>query len=970
MMFLRAFWSALVRTARLCGRVTLLLVWLLLLVLFYVQTRIATLETLELPDLAKRELQQDLMEKYSLRADFSRARFDFSGQVVIDDVRLGVSAFSDPLITIRRVELSLDRWLIFSLGRFDFNKNEPSLTGLPLRSLRELRVTGATLAARAADGSEAGSGAKLEVIDDLDFTLRPSRNGLTLPYLFARVGKVAVNANGELAFPSTSSSSPPTPAALLSAYLRIARQIHAASHAPSLPQSLQLNVVLRPSNESVAIADLRIAADNLPVVPAWPKMSSGPIVLTASLPLVSAAKVSVSIDGEVGSPVVVETVSADGLHFNLRAEWRPATVEFVPLRLDATLGAFNAREPALHLGPVAVAVVPKGERKLSVNVTTVLENEPLGIAAELNGQDGTMRLRTVLALDNRLVALAERLRPIDPGGPPPRPLKSVIDFNAPAVLEAEADFARKEGDLRLLRAEGWLDAGAARAEGVAFDAAHTHIIWDATTNRLSCTDAFLRIGESEARGSYVMDTTTLDYRFLLAGHLRPPAIDAWMEEWWPEFWRRNFSFPASPPYASLDLVGRWGTPLITVIQVAVDAPGAAVRGVPFDTVRARLFIRPGWTDGLEIETAQGTRGLHGAFSLTINRDDESWQRLEFSGTTNLSLALTGQLIGPEAAKIVEPFRFTEPPRLVLTGLLEEQSAAGWAHQSADLTIESTGEMFYSGFPLRDLVTRARVRDDKIELSSLSAEFAGGRAVGNATLWNDAQGRRRVRFDGRLSGAGLGEAIRTLENYSASRRGDAPATESKFQQQISTGTIDLTLSAEGEFARPPLLHGAGRVKVTGADFGKVNLLGLLSALLDRTLLNFTSPRFEALGGKPAEDRSVTDTAYTLDGDLLSFDDLWLTGPEAGLNAVGSYRLDTHTLDFRAKFRPFENGKTFAAKTFSLLTSPLSAALEVHLTGSLEKPDWIFINGPTNLLRSLIGGQNPIPSTSPAPTTEKR
>jgi hypothetical protein len=161
-----------------------------------------------------------------------------------------------------------------------------------------------------------------------------------------------------------------------------------------------------------------------------------------------------------------------------------------------------------------------------------------------------------------------------------------------------------------------------------------------------------------------------------------------------------------------------------------------------------------------------------------------------------------------------------------------------------------------------------------------------------------------------------------------------------------------------------------VKVTGADFGKVNLLGLLSELLDRTLLNFTSPRFDSLGGKPAEDRSVTDTASTLDGDLLSFDDLWLTGPEAGLNAVGSYRLDTHTLDFRAKLRPFENGKTFAAKTFSLLTSPLSAALEVHLTGSLEKPDWIFKNGPTNLLRSLLGGQNPLPPTSPAPTTEKR
>ena len=37
---------------------------------------------------------------------------------------------------------------------------------------------------------------------------------------------------------------------------------------------------------------------------------------------------------------------------------------------------------------------------------------------------------------------------------------------------------------------------------------------------------------------------------------------------------------------------------------------------------------------------------------------------------------------------------------------------------------------------------------------------------------------------------------------------------------------------------------GASGITGADFGKIRLLGLLSSLLDRTLINFTSPRFDA------------------------------------------------------------------------------------------------------------------------------
>jgi hypothetical protein len=43
-------------------------------------------------------------------------------------------------------------------------------------------------------------------------------------------------------------------------------------------------------------------------------------------------------------------------------------------------------------------------------------------------------------------------------------------------------------------------------------------------------------------------------------------------------------------------------------------------------------------------------------------------------------------------------------------------------------------------------------------------------------------------------------------------------------------------------------------------------------------------------------------------------------------------------------------------------PITSALEVKLTGNIEKPRWMFMNGPSNLLRNL--GQAGAPAPGPA------
>ena len=47
------------------------------------------------------------------------------------------------------------------------------------------------------------------------------------------------------------------------------------------------------------------------------------------------------------------------------------------------------------------------------------------------------------------------------------------------------------------------------------------------------------------------------------------------------------------------------------------------------------------------------------------------------------------------------------------------------------------------------------------------------------------------------------------------------------------------------------------------------------------------------------------------------------------------------------------------------TPLSAVLEVKLAGTLEKPSWSLVMGPTNLLRSITDSPADRKTTAPEP-----
>ena len=161
-------------------------------------------------------------------------------------------------------------------------------------------------------------------------------------------------------------------------------------------------------------------------------------------------------------------------------------------------------------------------------------------------------------------------------------------------------------------------------------------------------------------------------------------------------------------------------------------------------------------------------------------------------------------------------------------------------------------------------------------------------------------------------------------------------------------LDLAASAEGQYDDPYSYHGSGNATLVGEALGEVRLLGLLSELLSFTSLRFTEARAD----------------FKIAGPKLDFSQFSVTGANSAIEAHGNYALDRHELDFKGRVNPFQESSFIPTALLGAFLTQFSSVFEVKLTGSLEKPSWAFVNGPTNFLRNLSRPSTVEPPKAPA------
>jgi len=875
--------------------------WLGLAALLAVQIYLASNRQLELPGFAVREIEERLAAS-GMHAEFGRTVFDPSGRILIEDVRVMVAPFDEPVLTAGSVYARVDPWALIT-GRF-----EPlawRVTGLSLRVPAMLSASGRTE----------------EIVSDLDASAQPDPGTVRLDYLNCRLGNLALAARGVFPLGGTR----PGRAAPLPFAEELARNFKLFTRAfgPAIQRlgafdRPVLSMRLVPGEGGRTFAVLGFLADGLNV-PEYPGYQAAGLQAECSVEVPATWPSPLEVDASAEDVHVPLDGSIHGVRIRLRGFLRATPLRLEAREADVEISAAQIR--GLPVGAVYAILVPGPLPKVRVEASGWLMDRPMsvGLDADLGSRTANVRFDGEIApefVDYAAALTGRKLRPIvDPAGP--------------VIVSGGADF---QPGWRLGRVSARVSAHGLKVRGVVLDDASGRVDYDG--RHLTAPEAAVRAGEDFAQGSYEQDMATRDYRFLLEGRLRPLDISPWFPRWWKALFG-NFSFPSGAPGASVDLQGRWAEGRRTSAFVQVDSSNPMVRGAAFDRIRTRLFIRPAFTDGLEVLAWRGSGKATATFTrrLTPGPGGAS-QRIGFEGTSTLDPHDVASILGPTGPAMAARLAFDRTPAVTVRGRYESSKAPDAPPAAAHVEVRVEGPFQLLNWPLDNVAFAADLRGSDLRVDPFTATIAGGSANGRLSI-EGKDPSRRVAFSAECKGGSLAQAVVATEGFIARRKGAKPLAATAFMKEKASVRFDMNVSAEGLYGNPYSYHGDGRASMEGAELGEVRVLGLLSELIRFTSLRFTSARGN----------------FRVDGRQLVFSDVSVTGANSGIEAHGSYSLDRHELDFKAKIYPFKQSRLLPEMLVGAVLTPLSDVFEVKLTGSVANPTWMLAKGPSNLLHNL-------------------
>ena len=887
--------------------------WLGLLLLLALQIWIATNHELAVPAPILRKLEAELARQ-GFRAAVGQTSFDPTGRVYARDVRLFLPAFADPVLEARGVYALLD----------------PTAALRGEVRLRELQFQGAALLA---PPQLTPSGRSEPLAAGIEAVLQLGDRRLRLDQLDARVQGIFVQAGGTLTLPRPNPSSPPLAAEVARLFPAAARAVLSAGRHITEAEDLRVRLDLTPTGSGRHHLAFLLTGTRIPLPP----------------PAAGEAR-TVSLAGTLalGSELVASglQLSAATLQIEGLVRLQNLNLSLPPLRLDSTASGWP---PTAEVAASAVetadgtlqAVTARLRRGAGTTVTTEAGlrflDLPLHLTADLDWSRRSGRVTFAGELSPGLLGIISRRVGTD-----------VSRFYSYEALTVETGAATFGPDWAFTRLDARVRIPRMNSYGVTMEDGRAVVTLE--PGRLYSPEAFARVGESFARGTYEHDLRTHAFRFLLEGRLRPLAIGRWFGPWWPEFFTQ-LEFPEAPPTASVDVQGVWRQGQRAAVFVGAQASQTRLRGAPAEEVRTRLFIRPGWVDGLEFHLADLSGAARGTFTY-VTEPGVGWRHLDLDLQSGLGLNSLRELLGRPLNSLLDPYAAEASPELVLRGRLHGPVAPAGAVNRLALEGRVAGAFRFHGFPLREVAFKALVTGPEVNVGPFSARYAEGRVSGNARVWGTGAARR-VGFNASLEDASLGPAATTLQTFLAARRGETPAPPDRFVRERANLRLNLSASAEGDYGEPFSFRGDGNATLQGAELGEVPVLGLLSELFTFTSLRFTEARAN----------------LRIDGPRLLFPQVELRGANSAIDASGEFALDRREMLFNAKVFPFQESGNVLKSVVGAVLTPLSNALEVRLSGTLERPRWEFVMGPRNFLRTLAGepaGTPSAPGTATPPT----
>jgi hypothetical protein len=339
--------------------------WLVLALALAIQIHIATSNELNVPAPVLRALEERLALS-GVKTTFGRATFDPSGRILLENVAGTLNSFPEPVAFARSVYVRCDPWSLIFLRRFDE---------------LEVRVTGVRLLAPAILSP---SGRAEELIRNLDATIIPSNEFITLSQLNFELANLRVSASGTLPVPQPRDPAVkplPIPDFFNKNYTAIARGLLAFTPQLSRFEQPTLTVTISTGDSGVPVGDF--VFDTRGAVETAPALQLGPVRLTTRLPL-RVDRPLTPLLRVTAESLIVPSIAL--VARNLRADLR-ATIEVNPTKFtprSVELLADHVAVSGIALPSPVLRLTPQPLPRLFAEINTCVAGLPFAARAEID----------------------------------------------------------------------------------------------------------------------------------------------------------------------------------------------------------------------------------------------------------------------------------------------------------------------------------------------------------------------------------------------------------------------------------------------------------------------------------------------------------------------------------------------------------------------------------------------------------
>lgn len=468
-------------------------------------------------------------------------------------------------------------------------------------------------------------------------------------------------------------------------------------------------------------------------------------------------------------------------------------------------------------------------------------------------------------------------------------LLAEVTLNSPPLLELSgaANFAGAKPQLSVI---GRLDVERFSYKTVPLLKLTADFSWDG--DRGMIRELRLRHESGELRAD-LLDAPN-DFRLNLESAIDPivfralatPELGRFLAEW---VWSR-------PPVIRLAIRGPGRDPVTWTGQGSITTQRTRFRGAWMNEASAALRLEKGafHLDNLRVVRDEGSGT--GSIAYDFARHEVRFKDIK----SNLRLTEAIVWVDPKYFKEVAPYKFRQPPNLVVNGVFQFQGA----NDHIEIKVDALAGMDYvflgKTLPFDRVNGRLLFTNNRLQLFDIDGKLFNGDVRGNADI---SLARNDNHYRANL----------TLEGIDFPKLADL-----YFKYSTAHGRLSGTYEWTGIGSEARLMQGTGSAKVTDGDIFAIPVFGPLSELLSAIIP----------GAGYSLARQARST-FTIKDGVIHTDDFKVSGKLFGMVGKGDVHFLEDKLDFDIRIEAGGPG---------VLLTPVYKLFEYKGEGSIAKPNW--------------------------------